>query len=127
MTRNLRITIGDKSYDVTVEVLDDTGAAPAGVSVAAASASASAPAAAFSPSKAAPTASDGDVPSPLAGKVVAIDVNEGDDVAAGDQLITLEAMKMNTFVTAPQAGKIAKVLVGVGDAVEEGQGLVSFG
>jgi biotin carboxyl carrier protein len=56
--------------------------------------------------------------------VVGIDVEPGQQVAAGDRLLTLEAMKMNTFVTAPSGGKVAEVLVTKGVAVEQGQVLV---
>jgi biotin carboxyl carrier protein len=66
----------------------------------------------------------GEVPSPLAGKVVAVDVKVGQTVEANAQLLTLEAMKMNTYVFAPAAGTVEAILVQPGDAVEEGQGLV---
>ena len=66
------------------------------------------------------------MPSPLAGKVVAVDVKPGQAVAAGAQLLTLEAMKMNTFVYAPKAGTVATVHVNPGDAVEEGAALVTL-
>ena len=72
------------------------------------------------PSAAAP----GEVTSPLAGKVVSIDVQPGQKVAANAQLITLEAMKMNTYVFAPADGVVAAVLVKAGDGVEEGQALI---
>ena len=51
-------------------------------------------------------------------------VTAGQQVKEGDHLLTLEAMKMNTFVFAPRAGKVAEVKVAVGAAVEEGQSLV---
>jgi pyruvate carboxylase len=51
-------------------------------------------------------------------------VAAGQQVKEGDHLLTLEAMKMNTFVFAPRAGKVAEVKVSVGAAVEEGQPLV---
>jgi biotin carboxyl carrier protein len=75
----------------------------------------------------APVASGpGDVPSPLAGRVTALNVQAGQDVKEGDHLLTLEAMKMNTFVMAPRAGKIREVEVSVGSAVDEGQALVTL-
>ena len=58
--------------------------------------------------------------------VVSVDVKEGDSVQEGDQLLTLEAMKMNTLVTSPQAGTVEKILVGPGDGVEEGQALLKL-
>jgi len=67
------------------------------------------------------------VASPLAGRVTAIIVQPGQEVKENDHLLTLEAMKMNTFVFAPKAGKVVEVLVAVGSAVEEGQVLVKLG
>jgi biotin carboxyl carrier protein len=68
----------------------------------------------------------GAVPSPLAGKVVSVDVKIGQVVAEGVQLLTLEAMKMNTFVYAPKGGTVAAVHVNPGDAVEEGAALLTL-
>jgi biotin carboxyl carrier protein len=64
------------------------------------------------------------VPSPLAGRVTAVVVAAGQSVKEGDHLLTLEAMKMNTFVFAPKSGAVAEVKTAVGDAVEEGQVLM---
>jgi biotin carboxyl carrier protein len=61
------------------------------------------------------------VPSPLAGRVTAVVATVGQQVSEGDHLLTLEAMKMNTFVFAPKAGKVVEIPAAVGDAVEEGQ------
>jgi len=62
----------------------------------------------------------GAVLSPLAGKVVTIDVRLGATVAEGAQVATIEAMKMNTYVFAPAAGKVSSIDAQSGDAVEEG-------
>ncbi|HMP81213.1 MAG TPA: biotin/lipoyl-binding protein, partial [Verrucomicrobiota bacterium] len=69
-------------------------------------------------------AGPGDVPSPLAGRVTAVVVTAGQEVKEGDHLITLEAMKMNTFVFAPKSGKVTEIKTAVGATVEEGQALV---
>jgi biotin carboxyl carrier protein len=53
-------------------------------------------------------------------------VAAGQSVKAGDHMVTLEAMKMNTFVFAPQDGKITALLTEVGAAVDEGQVLVKI-
>jgi biotin carboxyl carrier protein len=58
--------------------------------------------------------------------VTAIVVQPGQQVKEGDHLLTLEAMKMNTFVFAPRSGKVAEMKVAVGDAVEEGQALAKI-
>lgn len=123
--KKLRITIEGKTYEVEVEILDEGGpASPSTQPASAAGSVSAAPAAASVPT--APTAGPGIIPSPLAGRVVTIDAKIGQKVNAGDQLIVLEAMKMNTFISAPRSGTVAEILVAEGDAVEEGQGLVKF-
>ena len=63
---------------------------------------------------------------PLAGSVFKILVNEGDEIEAGQVLLILEAMKMETEITAPNAGTVAHIGVAVGDAVQGGQPLVEI-
>lgn len=129
MIKKLRVTVDGKAYEVTVEMDDDApmSAPPAPVPAASVASAAVAPPPTPAPSAAssAPAAA-GDVPSPLAGRVTAVNVEAGQAVKEGDHLITLEAMKMNTFVMAPRAGKVKAVKVAVGTAVEEGQGLVTL-
>jgi biotin carboxyl carrier protein len=60
------------------------------------------------------------VVSPLAGKLVSIEVKVGQDVQEGTQVATVEAMKMNTYIYAPRAGRIASVQARPGEPVEEG-------
>src|SRR5690606_35045203 len=106
-----------KAYEVLVEVLDDgtptpaprvqpTSIAPLPPVVAPA---ASAPAPAAAPAAA---AGAGDVTSPLAGKVVSIDVKVGDTVAAGAQVATVA---------------VSAIHVAPGDGVEEGAPLLRIG
>ncbi|MBD9270078.1 MAG: 50S ribosomal protein L10, partial [Akkermansia sp.] len=61
------------------------------------------------------------------GKVVSLDVAPGTAVKAGDQIMTLEAMKMNTIIYAPSAGTITAFCVSAGDTVQEGQPLAKIG
>lgn len=127
MIKKLRVTVDGKSYDVLVEALDEptaTAPATAPAPVQAAAAAAAAPAAAAPAAKA--NVSAGGVVSPLAAVVVSVDAKVGQKVAVGDKLLTLEAMKMNTFVQSPAEGTVAAILVGVGDSVEEGQELVTL-
>ena len=63
---------------------------------------------------------------PLAGNIVRIDVAAGQAVNAGDVVLIMEAMKMETEVRAVNAGTIANVMVKEGDAVQAGQPLLSF-
>jgi biotin carboxyl carrier protein len=125
--KKLRVTVDGKPYDVLVEIIDDGSdpapARPAVHPAHVASAHVSAPAVS-APAHHGPAAAAGDVPSPLAGKVVSIEVKIGQKVEANTQLLTLEAMKMNTYVFAPAAGTVGEILVAPGDAAEEGQVLV---
>lgn len=132
--KKLRITVDGKVFDVSVELLDQvssTTAAPAPAPAAApapvASAPVAAPAPAPAPAAAPAAAGAGDVPSPLAGKVVSLDVAPGTAVKAGDQILTLEAMKMNTIIYAPSAGTLTAFCVSAGDTVQEGQALAKIG
>ena len=65
-----------------------------------------------------------DVKATLPGLVVAVGVEEGDDVAAGAPLLTIEAMKMQNEVRAPRAGRVVVVAVGAGQAVAAGATLL---
>jgi len=60
----------------------------------------------------------------IPGKVVAISVNPGDAVTAGQQLLVVEAMKMQNELRAPRDGTIDRVGVGVGVNIEIGDLLV---
>lgn len=64
--------------------------------------------------------------SPMPGAIVNIAAKAGDEVAEGDTLLTLEAMKMEHRLTAPRGGKIAEILCDVGMQVSDGELLVRF-
>jgi oxaloacetate decarboxylase alpha subunit len=66
------------------------------------------------------------VPAALAGNVFKILVSPGDQVTAGQTLMVVEAMKMETDVSAPRDGQISAVHVSVGDAVAVGDALVTL-
>jgi biotin carboxyl carrier protein len=56
-------------------------------------------------------AADGNVTSPIAGTVIETKVKSGDNVKEGDLLLVIEAMKMNTSITAPKAGTVKTINV----------------
>lgn len=66
------------------------------------------------------------VVAPLAGSVFKILVEEGQEIEAGTVLLVLEAMKMETEITAPSAGVVSSINVAVGDSVQGGQALVEI-
>jgi len=77
---------------------------------------------------AAPAASSGDaVNAVLAGNIFKVHVSPGEQVAEGQPLLVVEAMKMETAVSAPKSGTIVDVFVGEGDVVSVGDPLVTIG
>lgn len=113
--KNYTITVNGNVYDVTVE---ETGSTP---SVASAPRRAAAPVAAPA---SAPAASAGagnvKIEAGASGKVFKIEKKQGDAVKAGDTVMILEIMKMETPVVAPSDGTVASIEVSVGDQVESG-------
>lgn len=133
--KKLRITVDGKTYEVEVEILGSSIASVTPVAVPAPQAApapvAAAPVAAPAPAPkaAAPApvaASAGDVVCPLAASISSVAVKEGQAVKAGDLLVMLEAMKMNTPVNATKDGTVTKVYVAAGQSVQEGEPLVSM-
>ncbi len=82
------------------------------------------------PATAAPAAAAGGDGEPvaamLAGNVFKVLVAKGDEVAAGQALVVIEAMKMETEISAPRSGKVADVRVAVGDTVKVGDTLLTL-
>jgi len=64
------------------------------------------------------SAHDGDIIAPMPGKVIAVDVAQGDTVEAGQRLLVLEAMKMEHALTAPFAGTVTELSVSAGSQVQ---------
>lgn len=80
------------------------------------------------PAAPAPVSSGGaPITAPLAGNVFKVNVSTGDSVAAGDVVLILEAMKMETEIRASQAGTVSEVPVREGDAVSAGDVLIRLG
>ena len=63
----------------------------------------------------------GSLLAPMPGTVVKVAVEAGDEVAAGDAVLVLEAMKMQHTVTAPHAGTVTELRVGPGQQVAAGE------
>jgi biotin carboxyl carrier protein len=62
----------------------------------------------------------GQVLAPIPGLITGVSVVKEDEVATGDKLLILEAMKMENEITAPLAGIISAVYVSPGETVEKG-------
>ncbi len=70
---------------------------------------------------------DGVVRSPMHGTILKLEVGKGDRVEAGDTVAILEAMKMETQVSAPVSGSVTAVRVRAGEVVEDGDPIAELG
>ena len=127
----LQIGIDGKTYEVDVEVLEDDEvprlpnygpyiAVPSTVQ------SARAPLAASSPAENEKVDEGKVCRSPVAGVVIRVNVQPGQEIHANDLMMVLEAMKMETNVTAPISGKVKSVRTKAGDAVKVNQIVADF-
>jgi pyruvate carboxylase len=66
------------------------------------------------------------IAAPMPGSIVAVTVAIGEEVAAGQKLLSLEAMKMETTLYAERPGRVAEVLVRPGAQVDGGDLLIRF-
>ncbi|MXP27685.1 ATP-grasp domain-containing protein [Porphyrobacter algicida] len=71
-----------------------------------------------SPADSGAQAHDGAIIAPMPGKVIAVDVAEGDSVTAGQRLMVLEAMKMEHALTAPFDGTVTELSAETGGQVQ---------
>jgi methylmalonyl-CoA carboxyltransferase small subunit len=129
----LQIGIDGKSYEVDVEVLEDDvnprqpSYAPRAPQTAASSAPvASVPVPSAASNIVETAGEDKLLRSPVTGIVIKVNVAPGAAVKANDLVVVLEAMKMETNVTAQNAGKVKNVRVAAGDSVKVDQVIVEF-
>jgi methylmalonyl-CoA carboxyltransferase small subunit len=123
----LKITIDEKTYEVDVEAVEPEAPAPPPRGYAVESAPLRVPAAApAAPVAAGPVNEEKVCRSPITGTVVKVLAQPGQAIQVGDALLVLEAMKMETNITAPVSGKLASVKVAPGESVQSGQVVVEF-
>lgn len=129
--RKFNITVNGKSYEVDVEEVG--GVAPVARPAASAPVQKSAPAQAAAPTPAQPKAPTQAAPitegsttvvSPMPGTILDIKVAVGAMVNKGDNLLILEAMKMENDIMAPVAGKIVAINTIKGASVNSGDVLI---
>ena len=66
------------------------------------------------------------IKAPMPGLILEINVAVGQEVQEGDNLLILEAMKMENSFDSPRAGVIKSIAVEKGQAVDKGQLLIEF-
>jgi biotin carboxyl carrier protein len=62
----------------------------------------------------------------MPGKVIKVSVAEGDAVTRGQEILVVEAMKMENAVRAPRDGRVGRIAAKVGDMVAPGVTLVEL-
>jgi len=124
----LKITINEKTYEVDVEAAEPEApaAAPRGYPVEPSQVRLPAAPAPVAQTPT-PVANEEKVcRSPVSGIVVKVVAQPGQTLQVGDILLVLEAMKMETNITAPVAGKVASIKVAPGESVASGQIVAEF-
>ena len=124
----LQITIEGKTYTAEVEVLEDELSEGQPDNALESASAQTLPPGAYTPSRAAESHSADEklYQSPLTGLAVRVNVVTGQQVKAGDLLLVLEAMKMETSISAHHAGKVKSVSVKAGEPVKIHQVLVEL-
>ena len=130
-----RITLNDRVYEVEVErgvaqVTNEYDYVAPAAPVAAAPAPVAAPVAvpAAAPAAAPVAAAAGEkVNAPMPGTILNVLVKVGDTVTEGQNLMVLEAMKMENEMLAPKAGKVVQIAVTKGQSVATGDLLAVIG
>lgn len=116
----LKVTVNGIAYEIEVEVEEQERPVLGSVVI---GGGAAAPA----PTTASVRATSANaVVAPLSGAVARILVAEGDQIAEGQVLLVLEAMKMETEITAPHKGTVGKILVKERDSVAGGEALIEL-
>jgi len=125
----LKIKIDEKVYEVDVEASEPENPSmpPRGYAVEPAAVRVPAGPAAAPPPASESVADESKVcRSPVSGMVVRVMAQAGQSIQSGDVLLVLEAMKMETNITAPVAGKVKTIKVNAGEAVTSGQVVVEL-
>jgi biotin carboxyl carrier protein len=130
--KKMRVSLNDKVYEVTVEILEDDeahypgAAAPSWAPPPSAAAPTAAPPAAPMRRPAPPAGGGNAVFAPIVGTVTKVLVQPGAPVKENQPLIVLDAMKMDTYINSPRAGTVQTIECAVGDAVKVGQKLATL-
>ena len=153
MTRSFKLTMGGRTYDVEVgdlsenpvtvvvdgwehkvtvpDIVPRTVSHPRTVTPTERSSrprsTSPAPVATPRPRPAPAASGDSVLRAPMPGRIVRVNVSEGDTVSRGDALVVLESMKMENTLSSSLDGIVKAVHVSADDSVQQGQTLVEFG
>ncbi|WP_254810011.1 acetyl-CoA carboxylase biotin carboxylase subunit [Natronosalvus amylolyticus] len=120
--REFTVEVNGKRFDVNLE--QRGGFVPAGGNNPSESASPPQPAGGSSEAEAEIQGDGERVDAEMQGTILSVEVGEGDEVAAGDVVVVLEAMKMENDIVASAGGTVAQVAVEEGQSVDMGDTLV---
>ena len=67
-----------------------------------------------------------ELPAPMPGRVLKIFVKKGDEIQIGENVLSLEAMKMENVLKAEGVGVVGAILISEGDVVDKGTVLIEF-
>jgi len=121
-----KVSVNGSIYDVEVDRQLKTTKTPTLVRPVAVPSTDSSPSVARTASPSAPKGS-GTIKSPLPGIILDVNVKIGDNVAIGQCLLSLEAMKMENNINSDKEGKVSDIKVKKGDNVMEGDILLVIG
>ncbi|MGV3519503.1 biotin/lipoyl-containing protein [Luteitalea sp.] len=123
----LKITVDSKTYEVDVEVAEEPVRHPQAFMVMPSQARVpAAPTAPAAPTDSGPVDESRVCRSPITGTVVRLVAQPGQAIQPGDILLVLEAMKMETNITAPIEGTVKAITVNAGDGVKANQVVVEL-
>ncbi|WP_085168756.1 biotin/lipoyl-containing protein [Brachyspira hyodysenteriae] len=126
MTKQYKITVNGKTYDVSVEEIKSVDSRKAVSTIVNTPVNTPKPAATAAPKQAAAPAVPIDenaisVKATMPGTILSFSVAVGDKVQEGQVVAILEAMKMENEITAPASGGVKSIHVEKGSSVVEGQ------
>ncbi len=124
--KKFNVKVNDKTYEVEVEEVKETTAAPVPAAKSPPKPIATTQTEAIKP-KIAANSGGTRVNSPMPGTIAALEVKVGDTVQLGQVLLILEAMKMENEIPSPVDGKVTSMEVKEGTAVKAGDLLLVLG
>jgi biotin carboxyl carrier protein len=118
--KRAKVEVNGTDYEVEIKAPEKASVPPA----APAKSGVSVPTPATPAPEPAPAAAGNIIRAPMAGVIVAVKVEPGDTIKAGDVVVTIESMKMENEIRATRSGEVKEVLVSPGDKVDTGATLI---